>query len=136
MITWSTAPKKPVIKAIGLGTFLGVTVPGAKCQKLYMNLAASVLLFQVTDSIGAAKLRFPLLPYPDSAAGATLWVQGAWEDSKTRQLGLTLAWHETLPQKPKPSRKKVIWSNIGTSGPNNGPSTEAVLQSLPFLSIR
>ena len=98
--SYYTAPKATVIHALGLaGTTAGVNV-GAKCNKLYVDLSKPNILMPfrtLNNTSGQSGTMGWLLPWNSAFANATVYMQGAWSDSQSKQLALTQAIQVTLP---------------------------------------
>ena len=109
------------------GNDAGFSLPGSRCQKIYVNVPLIATVPARTNSLGHTGNLLPTggtgLQYFNSWAGRTVYWQGAWADSKTTQLSFTTAVKIVLPTKPNTSvpdgcRAHVYKTSLGgTQGP-------------------
>ena len=97
--SYFTAPNATVIHALGLGANKNGVAVGARCNKLYVDLAKPTILMTARASgvFGLSGLRSWAFPWKKEFAGQELYTQGAWADSKTGAFSLTDGTHLTVP---------------------------------------
>ena len=117
-----TAPSAPVIHAVGVGGSIPGINLGAKCNRLHVDLTKPwVAAFHTTGSERFAA-RTPWTRHTGmwtaSMSRLTLYIQGAWTDSKSGAFALTRALELVLPGAPPPfllPRQKTLYGRFASA---------------------
>ncbi len=117
-----TAPDAPVIHAVGLGGSIPGIDLGAKCNRLHVDLrkpwVAAFLKTGPPRSAAATPWTRHTGTWAASMSRLTLYIQGAWTDSKSGAFALTRALEMVLPGGPPPSqlpRQKTLYARSASA---------------------
>ena len=136
LMTRSTAPGAPVLRAIGIGGLPnGVVLPGWGCYPLFVDPSRPTLYLSGTaSSLGNLLSRFGPATHTPPMVGIELWGQAAWDDSRTRRPSLTIASRLAIPRLPQALPKALVYSTDPRAATGVGPSTDGFRQQLPRLA--
>lgn len=139
--SYYTAPDKPVVHALGLGSGNAAGFDmGARCQRLHLDATKPfVLTTHKTDTSGSgySGVTEIIIPWLNTWQGLTFHVQGAWADSSSGLFSLTRARSFVVPAYPTATLKKrmLFHYNLEVST-GIGPYSTYVALTLPRITYR
>ena len=120
--SYYTAPDAPVVHALGIG---------GGCNSLYIDFNKPVVLmtFKALPTTGYSGVMGWAVDWRNEFGGLDMWVQAAWNDSRTKQFKLASATNLTLPNRLPPDalpRYKTLYQRDAVSTTGFGPYTSGV----------